>query len=739
MLRLMDRAKSSLATILICIALAAATLALYWPVRGHEFVNFDDWGYIIQNPRVQSGLNWQTVKWAFTSTYASNWHPLTWLSHALDYRLFGLKAGGHHLVNVLWHAANTVLLFLVLSSLVSSQWSAGRRPPENPGRGLSSRPLVIWPCAFVAALFGLHPMHVESVAWIAERKDVLSTFFFLLTLGAYARYVRTTSGIRSSESETEAAESAALPNQESVIEHRASGLTHGESHCTFATAVWYSLALILFAFGLMSKAMLVTLPFLLLLLDFWPLGRVAGAVWPVARNWPTWRWLLLEKLPFFALSTADSALTFIAQHSTGATATFEAVPFDTRVANAILSYGLYLKKFFWPTPMAVYYPYREHPPVFPTVFSILVLIAFSILAVRQRRARPYLLVGWCWFLGTLVPVIGLVQVGLQSMADRYTYIPYIGIFVATTWAIADVFRDKVFSVQYSVSSNGQMTTPSAGAVPQGAKHLVPRVLLLLAAVSILSACFLSASAQIRYWTNSETLWRHTVNVTEGNAVARQNLGSGLVEQRRFAEAAEQFQEALRVKPLYADAASNFGFVLAAQGNIDDAIVQYRQALALKPSIDRTHYLLGAALLTKGELAEAIEEFRAALKLNPDLPPALNDFAWVLASNPDPAVRDGTEAVRLAERACEITRFRDPQMIGTLAAAYAEAGRFSEAISTAEKAKSLAEQIGRIDLVERNKELIALYRQGEAYREPPPKPDQQTDPPGLQPQLPKNEL
>jgi len=475
----------------------------------------------------------------------------------------------------------------------------------------------------------------------------------------------------------------------------------------------------------MSKAMLVTLPFVLLLLDFWPLRRATADTWQAARGWATWGGLLLEKVPFFVLSATDSTLTFVAQHSTGATASFEAVPFDNRVANSLLSCGLYLKKLISPGPMAVYYPYREHPPVVPTLASILVLITLSVLAVRQWRRRPYLLVGWCWFLGTLVPVIGLVQVGLQSMADRYTYIPYIGLSIAIAWYIAEVVERRVFSVQSPVFSKGDTRTAAPGSVPLNTEHrmpnispLLPRLLLIVVALSVLSACFLSASAQIRYWTNSETLWRHTVKVTEGNAIALQNLGSGLVEQRRFAEAAEEFQEALKVKPLYADAASNFGFVLAAQGRIDEAIAQYRQALALKPSIAQTHYLLGAALLTRGDLAEAIEEFRTALKLNPDLPPALNDLAWVLASNPDPDVRDGAEAVRLAERACQITRFREPQMIGTLAAAYAEAGRFSDAIAMAERAKSLAQEIGRSDLVERNTELIGIYRQGKAYRELP---------------------
>jgi Tfp pilus assembly protein PilF len=674
-----NQLRSRWPALLVCVALAGSVFAVYWPVTRYEFVNFDDIGYIIQNRHVQHGFNWDDIRWAFTSFYAGNWHPLTWLSHTLDWQLYHLKSGGHHLTNVVLHAINTVLLFIVLLRLTqqgkapNSKAVSSVRCQGPEGNGAST----FWACAIVAGLFGLHPMHVESVAWIAERKDVLSTFFFLLTIWAYAKYV---SGVRCQE-EPEVQSSKFVPG------------------------LFYILALLFFALGLMSKPMLVTTPFVLLLLDYWPLRRVASGEWRVTRaNSQTPKLsnsqtpilpLLLEKLPFFALSAAESALTFFAQRHTGAVASTAAAPIETRIFNAIISYGAYVKKMFWPGAMAVYYPFREHPELGEIAGGVLVLLIGTAVAIGWGRRRPYLAFGWFWFVGTLVPVIGLVQVGLQSMADRYTYIPYIGLFVAIVWLIRDLV------VARGPCSRGLVVTWS--------------VVLWSAAIGILAACGVSAAHQVRYWQTSEMLWRQAVNVTSGNVVARQNLGSALVEQRRFAEGAEQFEEALKIKPMYAEAESNFGFALYMLGRLDEAVEHYQRALSMKP-IGRTHYLLAMVLLQQGKHAEAVAEYKRAIELEPELPPALNDLAWILATDPDPALRDGQQAVIMAERACQASLVPDPQLIGTLAAAYAEAGRFPDAIAAAERAKDLATKQGNLALAQRNEELLQYYRRGEAYHE-----------------------
>jgi protein O-mannosyl-transferase len=645
-------------TILICVLLGVGTLAIFWPVLHHEFLNLDDQDYVTQNEHVLGGLTWENTQWAFQAGYASNWHPLTWLSHMLDVQLFGLKPGWHHGVNLLLHIANSLLLFLLFKRMTGARWRS----------------------AFVAALFALHPLHVESVAWVAERKDVLSTFFFMLTLLAYTKYVE-----EKAESRKQKAE---------VVEH--GGHFQLSAFC-FRLSAWYGLALGLFALGLMSKPMLVTLPFVLLLLDYWPLQRlrlcdstseVQSSKLKTQRS--TFLSLLREKIPFLLLSASSCFITWLAQKRGGAIATLEAIPTGLRIENALVSYCAYLGKMIWPAPLAAYYPMPEAIPAGKVTLAAVALLLVTTLVLAARHKRPCLIVGWLWYLGTLIPVIGLVQVGLQSMADRYTYIPLIGPFFALTWGIAD-----------SAILNSQFSRKCAVAV-------FP--------LSLLAVCATFTLSQVRFWRDSETLHRHTLAVTTNNPLTHLNLGSALAEQGEFDEAAGQFSAAVHIKPSYAAAQSNWGFVLSLQGKFDQAIAHYRAALQINPRLARTHYLLGSALTRLGQRDQALAEYRSALEINPDAPPALNDLAWALATAADAPNRSGAEAVALAERACRLTGFQQPLFIGTLAAAYAEAGRFDDAVNTAEKARDLALAAGQKDLSERNAQLLELYRAQKPYHE-----------------------
>lgn len=525
---------------IIAALLALATLAVFSPVAQHQFINYDDPDYVTENPRVQNGLSLANVKWAFQTGHASNWHPITWLSHMLDCQFFGLRPGAHHLVNVVFHAMNTVLVFLL--------W-----------RGLTG---AVWRSAIVAALFGLHPLHVESVAWISERKDVLSACFGLLTLLAYARYAKR--------------------NQEAKPK----------------PTVWYGLALVCFALGLMSKPMLVTLPFVLLLLDFWPLERLRGLNFSHARSklFP----LVFEKTPFLLLSLASSVITFLVQREGGAVqADF---PFGVRLANALVSCARYLGGMFWPQKMSVLYP---HPGVWP---SAMVLAAFVLVlgifvpALLGARKRPHLIVGWLWFCGMLVPVIGLVQVGVQSMADRYTYLPSIGLFVMLVW-----FGNELVS-----------------RFPQRA------TLLKLASATVLIVLTATTWRQLRHWRNTETLFRHAIGVTQNNYVAHSVLGLYLSDQGRTDEAVKHYQMALHINPAYADAHNNIGLELAMRGRLDEAIGYFRDAVRLNPRLASAHGNLGLALAGQRKLAEAIVEYETSLRLKPDDARVRSNFAMTLA-------------------------------------------------------------------------------------------------------------
>ncbi len=659
------QAKSPVTDLLVCLGLVAATWAVFSQTLAHDFVNFDDHVYVYENPLVITGLSTEGLIGAFTHTHARNWHPLTTVSHMLDCQLYGLEAGGHHLTNVILHTFSTLLLFLVLKQM------AGRR----------------WQSAFVAALFAIHPLHVESVAWIAERKDVLSAVFFMLTLAAYARHARAPS----------------LPR--------------------------YLVVALLFACGLMSKPMLVTLPFVLLLLDYWPLGRLGGQKSEVGSRL---RRLITEKLPLFALSVLSCIATLLAQKQ-GPSA-IDQLPFLWRLNNSFVSYVTYIWQMLWPVRLAVFYPHPNNRlPLLEVAVAIAFLVGISLLVIYLRQTKPYLVTGWFWYLGMLVPVIGLVQVGEQAHADRYTYLPQIGLYIMIAWTVGDLLSE---------------TTPRAHRALVG-------VVTALAIVSL----GVGALVQASYWKNSETLWNHSLAVTGGNDVAhnnmgflfvrrgeldkaisefqaaldirsrntethynlgaaliQNNLGNALARKQLWAEAIDHLQEAVRLRPDYADAYFNLGSVLFQQGRTDQAIAQWQKALEIRPVDAEAHRNLASALRKQGNVKEAIAEYEQALNIVPEDSVALNNLAWILATSSDASMRDGTRAVTLAMKAVQTSEGRDPNFIRTLAAARAEAGQFAEAVATAEAAKALASTQSKLELVSRLEEEIAFYRVRVALRE-----------------------
>jgi Tfp pilus assembly protein PilF len=528
-----------------CLFLVVATLAVYGQLKNYQFINYDDNIYVYDNPPVQAGLTLKGLSWACTTKHAGYWLPLTWVSHMLDCQLFGLNPGYHHLTNLVFHIANSLLLFLWLWYL-------------TPSLG----------CSFmVAALFALHPMHVESVAWVAERKDVLSTFFWLLTMWAYVWYVKRPGWVR------------------------------------------YLLILVSFSLGLMAKPMLVTLPFVLLLLDYWPLGRLSlkGPAAGAASSPPrvaALRHLLWEKAPLFGLAALFSLVTFYAQKEVGALWSIKTLPFTMRLANALVAYVSYLGKMLWPAHLAVLYP---HPgpnlPLWQAAAAGLGLAALSFLALQQARRHPYVPVGWLWYLGTLVPVIGLMQVGRQAMADRFTYVPFIGLFMAVVYGTAAL----------------------------AVRWRAPRLLLPVGAGMALAALAACTWVQAGYWRDAISLYEHTLKVTRSNPVIQNNLGEALAAQGKLAQAAAHYAEALRLKPDLAQAHYNLGVAWATQGKLAQAVAQYRAALRLRPDFPEARNNLGEALATQGKLAQAVAQYRAALRLKPHLAVTRNNLGVALAN------------------------------------------------------------------------------------------------------------
>ena len=751
----------------VCALLLLAVALVFGQTIRYDFVNYDDKFYVFENPHVSQGLSAGTVAWAFTDSHSCNWHPLTWLSHMLDCQLYGLGAGGHHLTNVLLHAAAAVLLFLVLHQMTGD----------------------LWPSAWVAAVFAVHPLRAESVAWVAERKDVLSGLCFMLTLGAYVGYVRRPFSL-----------------------------------------VRYLAVVLLFALGLMAKPMLVTLPFLMLLLDYWPLGRFhragdsggnRGAALAGASRWLRSR-PVVEKIPLLTLAAASCVVTCLAQ--TEAILAMDRIGLPSRIANAIVSYASYLVRVFYPARLAVFYPYPENgPPAWQIAGSLLLLAVLSAGVLLWIRKRPCLAVGWLWYLGMLVPVIGLVQVGAQAMADRYTYLPQIGLCLALAWGAADICREWPAS----------------------------RRLCGVASVVLLAALAACAWHQTSYWRNSETLWTRALACTSRNLMAHYNFGLflqrqgkadeamrhyrealeirsdsvevhynlGLILQGRAVtdEAADHYRKALQANPAYTDAYNNLAVILHArgrtaeaiahwqkaldlgpeyaevhanlarafqeQGRADEAIGHYRKALAIDPNdaalhnalgnvllrkgatneaigqfrqaveirpgladahnnlgaalgrcgkIDEAmthwqtalkidpsqaepHQNLGSALHQRGRTADALDQWRQAIRLSPDSAPLLNLTARVLATSPDAAIRNGAEAVGLAQRAVQLSGGRDAAFLDTLAAACAEAGRYPEAVDHAQRALALASEQGNTALADALRSRIRLYQSGSALR------------------------
>jgi Flp pilus assembly protein TadD len=514
----------------VCVLLVVVVFLVFGQTLRYDFVNYDDDQYFYSNPHVKAGLTWSGVTWAFQTGYASNWHPLTWLSLMLDAQLFGTGAAGPHLTNVILHAAGTVLLFLLFKRMTAAHWRS----------------------ALVAAVFAIHPLHVESVAWVSERKDVLSGLFFMLTLLMYARYV--------------------------------------ERIPTPKNKVFYGLALLFFALGLMSKPMLVTLPFVLLLLDWWPLKRFEFST--VSR-------LVLEKLPFFLLSAASCVATIFAQQE----AVRSMVPLAERLGNASVSCVTYLVQMVLPENLAAFYPYPLNLPVGQVAGAGVLLFSITLPVFFAARKFPYFLVGWLWYLGMLVPVIGLVQVGDQSHADRYTYLPQIGLYLIIAWAV----KDLTISWRHR------------------------RELAGMAACGMMAVLMVCAWKQTRYWRDGESLWRHALTCTSGNYTAHNNLGYILAAQDRTAEAIGHYQKALEIYPDYAEADINLGRLFLDEGKLDEAEECFHRAIKIKPGSAEAYNDLGILLAGQGKTAGAIQHYQKAIQLNPDLAETYNNLAILLAS------------------------------------------------------------------------------------------------------------
>ena len=695
-----DRKKHKLRPdILVCLFLVIAILVVYWQVRNYTLVNFDDSSYILNNPHIRSGLNFKGIAWAFSFPGYDYWHPMTWLSHMLDCHLYGLKFGMHHQVSLILHILNSILLFLVFRQMTGA----------------------IWRSAFVATMFALHPMNVESVAWLAERKNVLSAFFWLITMLTYIHYSKRPSVFR------------------------------------------YFPILFVYTLGLMSKPMLATLPFVLILLDHWPLRRI-NLSHSGSNNQKTSKsnntefqrsstfHLALEKIPMLILSAASIFLSSLAIHRLGTVISTASVPMNLRIKNALVSYISYIIKMIWPHNLAVYYPYPQTLPLWQVIGAGLLLICISFLVFRAVRSKPYLAVGWLWYIGTLVPAIGLVQAGLwPAIADRFTYVPFVGLFCVIAWGVPDL----VIQWHY-------------------------REIKLAAIAAAFFAIFAATTyLQVGYWRNSITLFEHAIDVTTNNYIAHHKLGEALKLQKKTEAAAKHYSEALRIRPDFFATHLDMGIVLRDEGKLNEAIDYFSRALRLKPDRAEPHFELGITLEKQGDfdtairhylealrikpdyakahnnlgiilahqkkdkeaifhLSEAIRidsnyaephynlgiiyadkrniekailHYKKALYLNPNMAQAIYNLSWILTSCEDERFRNGEEAVKLAERLYKIAPNNQPLALDALAAAYAETKEFDAAVLTAHKGLELAEQQGSKELVLGLKKRLELYKKG----------------------------
>ena len=729
--------------VVMCVLLALAVIILFG--RSYDFgcLGFDDGEYFSANDQVQAGLTWKGVRWAMLTGHASNWHPVTWLSLMLDVELWGHGPAGPHVTNVILHAVNAVLLFLLLRRLTS-------RRGEPDARVSVARADTTWASFFVAAIFAMHPLRVESVVWVSERKDVLSGLFFMLTLWAYAAYAK-------------------------------AGGSHSKSRIAN-----YILSLILFALGLMSKPMLVTVPFLLLLLDYWPLRRTG----PRSQiSSATIRFLVLEKTPFLIMSAVSCWVTVWSQGQALKPTTV--LPLGLRLGNAVVAYVEYAFQLFWPVNLAVFYPYQFNTPVWAFAAAGTLLLCTTGLVFWAARQRPYLVTGWLWYLGMLVPVIGLVQVGGQAHADRYTYLPQIGLLIALIWLIEDRLQS----------------------------WRAPRLVFGIVSLGVGAALFVCTWRQVLYWQDDQSLWEHAIACTTGNYTAENNLGyvlaaqgrnaeaighyqkalkyfpeypeaesnlgTALLNQGRFGEAIQCFLAALKVDPRFAEPYNNLGIIYASQGRSAEAVEQYQKAIQLNPGRAEVHNNLGNVLMTQGRMNEAARQFEMALSIKPDyakahyslanilasqgrmeeaiahyrpalqampafahghyqfglalqicgefpeakaqfqkvveLEPenvaAINNLAWLLATCPDDSLRDGSRAVELATNAERLTRGQSPEILDTLAAAYADTGRFAEAVETIKRSLSIATARNNQTLASALQNRLKLYEGNHPFRDP----------------------
>ncbi|MBI3939494.1 MAG: tetratricopeptide repeat protein [Acidobacteria bacterium] len=611
---LISRERSRLLTIPILLLIPLLGFA---QVISHDFVLYDDNMNVTGNRQVQEGLSGAGLRWALTTTHGANWHPLTWLSHMLDCQLFGLNPGGHHLTSLLFHLANTVLLFLVLTQTTGAL-----------GRS-----------AIVALLFAIHPLHVESVAWVAERKDVLSTFFWMLTLLAYTAYARRPSPGR------------------------------------------YLRVAVAFVAGLMSKPMLVTLPFVLLLLDYWPLGRYSLHAAPFGRqSWTAWK-LIREKIPLFVLSAISSFITIAAQRSWGAVQTLEDLSLGARLANVIVSYAKYAQKMTWPAKLAAFYPHPGHSiPLWQVGVALLLLLCATAFILRAAARVPYLAVGWFWYLGTLVPVIGFVQVGGQAMADRYSYVPLIGLFIILAWGATQLVEKRVYG----------------------------RAMLRASAGVLISALAVCTWFQVGYWRDTATLFDHAIRAVPDNYLAYNNLGYLLAQEGRLDEAIAQYSEALKIRPRYVHAHNNIGAALAAKGRVDEAMEHYAAALQIRPGQTEAHVNVGIELASRGNVNEAIAQFALALRFDPNDAKAHYNLGLVLAGQgrSEEAIAHYLAALRSKPDYAEAHM--------NLGVALAQAGRLEEAFT--HYAQALQLRPGYVDAhINLGIELAGLGKMNEALQ------------------------
>jgi tetratricopeptide (TPR) repeat protein len=665
-------------TWLIACVLGLAVLVAYAPLRHAGFINYDDPAYVSANPHVQAGLTADGIGWALTTGQASNWHPVTWISHMIDGQLYGMNPLGHHVTNVLLHLANSVLLFLLLQRMTKATT----------------------PSAIVAALFALHPTHVESVAWISERKDVLSTLFWMLTLLTYARAM-----------------------EKKPAEKR-----------------FFTASIILFGVGLAAKPMLVTLPFVLLLLDYWPLQR---------REIP-WRELVLEKKAFFILAAISCLITFFVQAHGGSVMNLDRLPVWVRLANVPVSYLRYVGKTFWPAHLAIAYPYTKWP-LWEVAGALVVVLAFSAFAVRQMQAQPWIAVGWFWFLGTLVPVIGIVQVGVQAMADRYNYIPSIGLLVAIVWIARSQLGDRVVAIVGVVASaiclvltvQQSNCWQNDQTVFQNAIDNSSRDYIAFAGLGEYEALHGETNAALDHLERS-------IEINPNYPFARNNLGRLLLMLGREDDALAQLQKAVALDPKFPDSRYNLGYVLLSKGRVGEALDQFqaqvdlepddfraennmgtvllqnglatdamrflKNAIKIEPGEPQPHYSMGNALYRTGNVSAAVAQYEKCLQIKPDHVQACNNLAWIFACSPDPSLRNGSDAVELATRADQLTQGQNAIAIGTLAAAYAESGQFPQAVETEKRACEVALAKSNAKFADVLRKRLDVYESGSPWRD-----------------------